>query len=208
MNILVIAATKAELMPFYKHFNLPDKDFVTSKNFDVLISGVGMVATVFALGQQLSLKKYDLILNLGIAGCFDSSQPLGKIFNVTKDSFADFGAEDHESFIPIDKLGFGENEYSAVTDLDVDLPQAVGITVNTVSGNLKTIEARKKHWLPQIESMEGAAVFYAAKKHEIQVIQVRSISNYVTPRDKSTWKIGLAIENLNNWAIAFLEANT
>lgn len=208
MKALVVAATKAEVAPIYRHFKLEDKDFVASHNFDVLITGVGMVATAFALGNLPIANKYSLILNLGIAGCFDGMVPLGNVFSITKDSFADFGAEDQGGFLSINEMGFGDNTFFNRSRLSLDLPEAVGITVNTISGNAKTIDDRKSRWLAQTESMEGAAVFYVAAKQKINVIQVRSISNYVAPRDKGSWDIKLAIERLNTWAIEFLERAT
>src|SRR5690606_23292382 len=58
-----------------------------------------------------------------------------------------------------------------------------------------------------LESMEGAAVFYACAQEELPCIQVRAISNYVEQRDKSSWKIDLAITNLNNWLQKFIREN-
>jgi futalosine hydrolase len=76
--------------------------------------------------------------------------------------------------------------------------------VNKVHGNSLSIENLIKRLDPEIESMEGAAVFYCCEKMSIPAIQVRAISNYVEPRNKDNWKIGLAVKNLNAWAIDFL----
>lgn len=203
MKTLVVAATKAELTFFYQHFNLPDGDFVESKNFDLLITGVGMVATAFALGKYLS-PKYSLVLNLGIAGSFDRSIPLGTVLNITDDTFSELGAENGDEFLTITDLGFGENHYTAKTQIKIELPLAKGITVNRITGSEKSIQTLMKRLNPTTESMEGAAVFYASKQLNIDCLQVRSISNYVEPRNKDNWKIGLAIKNLNDWAIAFV----
>ncbi|RBQ02626.1 futalosine hydrolase [Pedobacter miscanthi] len=203
MKTLVVAATKAELAFFYQHFNLPEGDFVESKNFDLLITGVGMVATAFALGKHLS-HKYDLVINFGIAGCFDRNVALGAVLNVIEDTFAELGAENGEEFISITDLGFGENYFTARTQRKVGLPLAKGITMNCVTGSEKSIKSLVERLNPTTESMEGAAVFYAAKQLNIDCLQIRSISNYVEPRNKDNWKIGLAVKNLNDWAIAFI----
>jgi len=203
MKTLVVAATKAELAYFYQHFNLPDGDFVESKNFDLLITGVGMVATAFALGKHLS-SKYSLVVNFGIAGSFDRNIALGTVLNITEDTFAELGAENGDEFLTISDLGFGENHYSSKTHIKVNLPEAKSITVNRVTGSKKSIINLIKRLNPTTESMEGAAVFYAGKQLSIDCLQIRSISNYVEPRNKDNWKIGLAIKNLNDWAIAFL----
>jgi len=203
MKTLVVAATKAELTFFYQHFNLPDGDFVESKNFDLLITGVGMVATAFALGKHLS-SKYSLVVNFGIAGSFDRNIALGTVLNITEDTFAELGAENGEEFLTISDLGFGENHYTSKTSRSVRLPVAKGITMNCVTGSEKSIKNLIKRLNPTTESMEGAAVFYASKQLNIDCLQIRSISNYVEPRNKDNWKIGLAIKNLNDWAIAFI----
>lgn len=203
MKTLVVAATKAELTFFYQHFNLPEDNFVESRHFDVLITGVGMVATAFALGQHLS-HKYHLVLNLGIAGSFDRTIALGSLLNITEDIFAELGAENGDEFLPITDLGFGESHYYATAKNIIDLPKVKSITVNRVSGNEKSIKNMINRLNPTTESMEGAAVFYACQQQHLACIQVRSVSNYVEPRNKENWKIGLAIKNLNDWAIAFL----
>lgn len=203
MKILVVAATKAELTFLYQHFSLQEGDFIEEKKFDVLITGVGMVATSFSLGKHLSAK-YGLVLNLGIAGCFDRNIELGKVVNITQDTFAELGAEDGDNFLTITDLGFGENTYRSKNHLNIDLLQVSGITVNRVSGNDKNIKNLLERLNPSTESMEGAAVLYACQQEKIDCLQVRSISNYVEPRNKDKWKIGLAIKNLNDWAISFI----
>lgn len=203
MKTLVVAATKAELTFLYQHFNLHEGDFIEDKSFDVLITGVGMVATAFSLGKHLS-PKYNLVLNLGIAGSFDRSVELGKVVSITEDTFAELGAEDGENFLTISDLGFGENTYKSNSAINTGLPKVSGVTVNRVSGNDKNIKNLIKRLNPVTESMEGAAILYACHHEKINCLQIRSISNYVEPRNKDNWKIGLAIKNLNDWAISFL----
>jgi futalosine hydrolase len=207
MKILLVVATRAEIALLAEHFSLPEKDFMVTPAFDVLITGVGMTATAFALGQHLS-KNYGLVLNLGIAGCFDKNVPLGSLFNITADSFYELGAEDKNDFLTIESLGFGKSKYTANNNLLHDavsaLPKVTGITVNRVHGNAQSIGRVLNTAQPTTESMEGAAVLYCCEKTDLPCLQVRSISNYVEPRNKDNWKIGLAIKNLNDWAIGFL----
>ncbi|RYG19004.1 MAG: futalosine hydrolase [Chitinophagaceae bacterium] len=203
MKTLVVAATKAELTFLYQHFSLQEGDFIEEKKFDILITGVGMVATAFALGKYLS-PKYNLVLNLGIAGGFDRDLELGSLVNITEDTFAELGAEDGENFLTITDLGFGENTYKSKSSLKINLPAVSGVTVNRVSGNERNIKNLTQRLNPKTESMEGAAVLFACSHENVDCLQIRSVSNYVEPRNKDKWKIGLAIKNLNDWAIAFL----
>ena len=207
MKILIVAATIYEISPLIDHFQLADSEPPANGKFEVLITGVGMTATAFALGKRLH-NDYDLVMNLGIGGSFDQGIALGTVLNVTEDTFADLGAEDHERFLSIDDLNLGKSTYYTHAGLLREqvnkLKKVKGITVNRVHGNEKSILEIYTRLSPVVESMEGAAVLYCCEQHCIPCLQIRSISNYVEPRNRETWKIDLAISNLNSWAIDFL----
>lgn len=203
MKLLVVAATQAEISPFINQ-NLKT---------DVLITGVGMVATTYALTKHLARHQYDLVIQAGVAGSFDESIPLGTTVHITSDTWGDLGAEDNDAYIDIYGLGLlGKEEHPHTggalhTPLlpihsRITLPQAKGITVNTVSGSTATI-ARRRLMGCQVESMEGAAFHYVCLKEGVPFAQIRAISNYVIPRDKSQWRMKDAIIDLNKWLIDF-----
>ncbi|MFC3353653.1 futalosine hydrolase [Sphingobacterium zeae] len=204
MRILVIAATSFELQPFLEVASTYDR-------CDTLITGVGMVATAFALGRALHEKKYDLLINIGIGGCLDRHVEIGSVIQVVSESFVELGAEDGHNFIPIDQLGYGKSKFSSclLADKELRLPflkQGEGITVNKVHGHTESIEkVQKLHPNSLVESMEGAAVFYAADKMTVPVIEIRGVSNYVEKRNRATWNIPLAIMNSNKALIKTLE---
>jgi futalosine hydrolase len=54
--------------------------------------------------------------------------------------------------------------------------------------------------------MEGAAFFYACQQVNARCIQIRAVSNYVEKRNRDNWQIGLAIKNLNTFAIDLIDA--
>ncbi|GAA3982246.1 futalosine hydrolase [Mucilaginibacter dorajii] len=202
MLILVVAATAPEIEPLTRHFG---------NKIDVLITGAGMVPTAFKLGQQVTRQKYDLVLNLGIAGSFDRNIQPGYVVEVTEDTFSETGAEDDEQFIPITTLGFGENTFKPTTTLEevesnFYLKKARAITVNTVHGNEASIKKVQARLSPQLESMEGAAFFYACQQANAKCMQIRAVSNYVEKRNRASWQIGLAIKNLNTFAIDLIDA--
>jgi futalosine hydrolase len=226
MRILIVAATQAEIEPLFQVgslqsevWSLKSEDDLELKtnDFRLLTTGVGMVATAFALGRHLAVNQYDLAINLGIAGSFDRSLSLGEVVEVTTDMLAELGAEDDEDFIPIDKLGFGESVFTASTTLsgifsqngmdssNLLLKQTTGITVNTVHGNEEAIRKVTSRIDAQVESMEGAAFFYACHKAGVPCLQIRAVSNYVEKRNRDSWQIGLAIKNLNIFADALLQ---
>jgi futalosine hydrolase len=212
MLILIVAATLPEVEPFIESRKLKIKGQNQRPTAEVttLITGAGMVPTAFALGRQLALHQYDLVINLGIAGSFDRNISLGDILEITEDTFAELGAENDEDFIPITTLGFGEDTFKPTTTLhDVSgndhLKKAKAITVNTVHGNEAAIKKVYDRLNPQLESMEGAAFFYACQQFKVPCIQIRAVSNYVEKRNRDNWKIGLAIKNLNNFAVELID---
>jgi len=204
MKILIVAATEFEIA----------KSIPTLKEYqvDYLITGVGMTATAFALGSRLAVESYDLLLNVGIAGTFDTSQRLGTLVSVIQDSIFELGAEDQEEFIPIEKLGFGQSSFQeklpekTLKSSYTRLLRVPGITVNKVHGNKNTIELLRTSFAPHtIETMEGAAFFYAASQVNTPAIQVRALSNYVESRNTENWEISKAVEELNAWLIEFMK---
>lgn len=203
MKILIVAATQMELKMFYEHFNFPKRNFVPSEKFDLLITGVGMVATAFALGKYLTAN-YDFVLNVGIGGSFNKLYPLGTLVEINKDIFNELGAQDGESFISIDEMGFGKSTYFSKHQLALNLPIVSALTCNTVTGNDTTAQSLIQQYQPTIESMEGAAVFFAAQQLGVNCVQVRAISNYVEKRNRQNWKIDLALDHLNRWLIQFV----
>jgi futalosine hydrolase len=215
MKILLVSATKFELLPLFGKMKagLPEgplqRCHLGKQELDVLITGVGMTSTAFHLGRIFS-KKYDLAINAGLAGSFKRKIPCGTVVNVTQDCFADIGAEDGNKFITLKEMGLQEGPQYMVPfkhhagALPVPqraamrhLAKVTGITVNTVHGNELSIRKAVKKFNPDVESMEGAAFFFACNYCNTPSVQVRAISNYVERRNKKNWKLNLAIENLN-----------
>lgn len=199
---LLVAATETEIEPFLKAVQQGQVPAL----LDVLVTGVGMVATAFSLGKAFQQQSYDFALNVGICGAISREIALGEMVFIVRDVLYELGAEDDEDFISIVQLGFGENTYSAIPGVAAHwsggLKQVEGITVNRVHGNTQTINRLQQRTSAVVESMEGAAFYYACKQAGIPSMQVRSVSNYVEKRDKSKWKIGLAIKQLNDWLVA------
>jgi len=207
MRILVVAATLFEVESLKLKVESEALNFELS-TLNFLITGAGMVATAFAMGQHLAANKYDLAINLGISGSFSKEFALGDVVEIIEDSFAELGAEDDEDFITIDKLGFGESSFRATYPVPehFNLKKANAITVNTVHGNEASIRKISSRINAEIESMEGAAFFYACREVGLPCLQIRAVSNYVEKRNRDAWQIGLAIKNLNNFALEFLKA--
>jgi futalosine hydrolase len=222
MKILVVAATAGEVAAV--------RQWATSsapaggdagaggREIDVLVTGVGMVATAAWCSRALAERRVDLALNLGLCGSFDPALGIGQVVHVVEDRFAELGAEDGERFIPLDELPLIDGPAPLEARPAVvnpapprnaaleALPRARGITVNTVHGHERSIAAVIERCHPQVETMEGAAFMYACLIHGVPFAQVRAVSNIVERRNREAWRIPQAVEQLAAAAIAILEA--
>ena len=200
MEILIVSATDSEIKPLFD---------IYSTKIDFLVTGIGIPHTILNLSNALSKKKYDLVINLGIAGSFNKSVNLGTLVYIKENCFADIGFETSNGFIPIRDSNIDPLQIYKFTNSDSiyqpkDIQSVSEITVNSTSGSSKTIKLRAKHFNADIESMEGAAVFYVCSEKQIDFIEIRSISNYIEERNTNNWNIPLAINKLNEYAICFI----
>jgi futalosine hydrolase len=197
MQILIIAATELEIQPFLN----------TNPKTDVLITGVGIPATLYHLQKRMQQLDYDFIIQAGIAGAFNDTVPLGKTVLIKQDTFGDLGIEEKENYTSIFESGLADkNEFPFENGWLVNrneifktstLLAVKAITVNKVSDSLVQKQQLIKQFNADIESMEGASLHYVCLQETIPFLQIRSVSNYVGERDKSKWKMKEAIENLN-----------
>lgn len=214
MKILLVAATKAEIEPFLKHYSFADEVpleiTVGNNQLNVLITGVGMVATAFAMARVFSEQHYDLAINAGIAGSFSSSLPPGEICLVNEDTFAELGAEDGDKFLSLETMGLGKSTYFPINcdsfPVQEPIRKVKAITVNTVHGNELSIQKIIDRLNPDIESMEGASFFYSCEQYQVPSLQIRAISNYVEKRNRDKWQIQPAISKLNNYLIELIKS--
>lgn len=212
MKLLIVAATEPELKGI--------KDLLKeaqASSVDFLVTGVGMINTTFELSRVLFQQKYDYVINIGIAGSFDRDISLGEVVWVRRELFSEMGAEDGDDFLSLIQLGlqshdefpfeWGELKAPVLPEINTlaGLKQVRAITVNKVHGNDASIMKTNMQFSPQIESMEGAAVFYVSLKMAMPCIQIRAISNYVERRNRNAWKIKEALDNLNTHTIKLIE---
>ncbi len=217
MNCLVVAATQQEVAPFLKHYMLSNKKNHIEFDLNVLITGVGMVNTVYKLTQYLASKYLDVIIMVGIAGSFTKDIALGSVVGVKNDFFGDLGVMEGKQWVDsFDLKLIGKNEFpyklKALRNTNkehlkrIKLPLVNAVTVNQISTNKNFIANMVTHFDAQIETMEGAALHYVALQQEIPFIQIRGISNFVGVRNKKQWKIKEAIQNSNQVLIRLFES--
>ncbi len=214
MHILLVSATPFEIAPtlawFETHFQQKSAGVFEKKNLVVqtLVTGVGMTASAFQLGYLFAQQRPEWAINAGIAGTFDPHLKIGDVVQIVSERFGDLGVEESDgSFTDVSELGLLAS--ATLSNPQPPIPNLLpcnGLTVNKVHGAATSIQKiREKYPEAQVESMEGAAFFYACLAAGVPFAEIRSISNRVEPRNREAWDLPLAIKNLNEVLVEMLE---
>ena len=201
MRILIISATQMEV-------ELAKEQLKSMYHVSFLVTGIGMLATAVTLTKYLTTNKLDLIIQVGIAGCFDQNIPLGNVVIVKEEILGDLGVEENGIWkdlflsklsdpdtLPFTKGRLVNEHLSSFNNLKLTTVSA--ITVNEITTRPQRILQQQLIYNPQIETMEGAALHYIGNDYYIPYLQIRGLSNYIGERDKSRWKIKEAVEHSN-----------
>lgn len=211
-NILVIAATAIEINPFIKYVA---KNPNQQSDIDIVVTGIGLTSTTYHLQKQLGLKKYHVVIQAGVAGCFDVSIPLGEVLTIKQDTIADQSVVELKKLktlfnlkkVPADQFPFQKdwliNPYKELIK-KTNLKSVKGITVNQISTDKKMIGFYKEAFNPVTESMEGAALHFVCLMEKIPFLQLRSISNYIGERNKKKWDMKDSVSKLNETLIRII----
>lgn len=199
MFILVTSATSFELKAISMKW--PAGKYGSALTLEYQVTGVGPVSTALLLSERLCEKKPDLLLNIGLAGALDTNLSLGEVVHVIREEFGDLGVEEKNgNFTSVYQLGLVDKDAAPFINGQLHVPkgqafakQVTGVTVSTVHGTEATIADFKKRCDAQVESMEGASATWVALRQNIPFVQLRSISNYVEPRNRDGWKIEEAL---------------
>lgn len=201
-RILVMTAVSAErdavLRGLHHH---PEK-------IEVQLAGVGPIAAAANTTKFLATKEYDLVISAGIGGGFSGKAEVGTLVIADAIIAADLGVETPEGFRSLEALDLGSTQVSVDLSLvnqvvevlrRAALPVNCGpiITVSTTTGSAESAEEMDRR-VPGVaaEGMEGYGVAYAAQRFGVPVLELRTISNQVGPRNRKAWRIPEALELL------------
>ena len=217
MRVIITAATNGEWMPSFQKINPAYAG--TNKRFSVGFheSGIGLLASSVSLMKMFVQETPSLIIQVGIAGCFDKKVPLGKVFAVKDDFAGDIGVMENKVWkdlfdLKLDKPNDAPYEKKSLPNPWLSqynllkLPTRKGVTVNTISTDKNKIDLYSGRYKATLESMEGAALHYMGRDLNIPFIQIRAVSNYVGERNKAKWNMQEAIYNLNETLLQYLDA--
>ena len=144
---------------------------------EVIISGVGMVATAAAiasLDRRKHLVATDMVVLAGIAGAYGESVAVGDVVEVVSERCVDLPERFRQSYLR--------------RVFHTKLRRVASNTVHAMG-----VEAEGA----EIENMEGAALFAMAEAMGFRAVEVRAISNRVGD-SFNTWRVEEAVNNLAN----------
>ena len=219
MRYLVVSATSLEIAPLSRAWNLSNlREGVVQHvgDLSVLVTGVGMMHTAFHLGRILETGSFDHVIQAGIAGAFHRELELAEVVEVISQQTADLGFPTQNGFNDIFDMGLISpdsepyrngrlSNISKQNDMHPGLPKVSGVSVNSISSDEGTISAIISKYQPDVEVMEGVALHYACLKKGLEYSEIRAVSNYVEPRNKSEWKIEEAVGALNTYLMDWLK---
>ena len=209
-TLLLVSATEAECAPTLQ--KLTNRKTIVpwlftgnlkEQSVEILVSGIGAVATTFRLTQTLMQRTYSHAISIGIAGSYVDHISIGETVQITEDCFADLGIDNNGKFQTLREEGLTCDDFDGdfiinPSPLLSSHRKIQGITVQTATGSRDRINKLVERFHPQVETMENAAFFYVCKLMQIPFASFRAISNKVEPRNRKSWRVAEAIENINN----------
>ena len=169
---------------------------------------MGILEFSVNLSYQLSQKKYDRVVLVGICGAYPGKDlDIGEVVRVDTEIVGDMGVQDRDGhFVPWGDVS-GENriykgESARTLPLQLACIRSVtGVTVNCCTGTAYLAQRRSSLFNADVETMEGAACFAVCKRFGVTAYQFRAISNLATDRDPSTWKVEESLAALKEFVL-------
>jgi futalosine hydrolase len=213
MRVIITGATNLEMAGAAKKASQLFKKSKIKLSFHA--TGIGMLASGVKLTQLVTTHQPDLIIQMGIAGSYIKSEPLGKVMVVDSESIGDLGVREKGVFKDLfESQLLKDNEAPfkkrklinpAIRSLNVlKSDTAAAVTINEITTSPKRIKEIIATYKPVLESMEGAALHYVGGLTKTPFIQIRAVSNYVGERNKAKWKLKESIEQLEAYVLTYL----
>jgi futalosine hydrolase len=213
MRVIITAATDLEMVGCAKKASQLFKKSNLKISFHA--TGIGMLASGVNLSQLATTHQPDLIIQMGIAGCYIKTEPLGKVWVVNSETIADLGVRENGVFKDLFETRLQKENQAPFKKRKLINPSikklnllktntASAVTINEISTSPRRIKEIVAAYNPVLESMEGAALHYVGALTQIHFIQIRAVSNYVGERNKAKWKLMESIEQLEAHVLTYL----
>ena len=180
----------------------------------LLVTGIGVINTSFALGHTLARYDTELVVLAGVAGTFAPDQfPVGSACSVKIEIWPEYGLKSGDEIDPRglgfclaeidgrsvwDRVGLmsGVSLVNSGLDRLAKLPEAISLTVSGVTATADGADRFRKKFAVDIENMEGFAAAYVCSMSGVDICQVRTISNLVGSRETEDWDLRGALAEL------------
>jgi futalosine hydrolase len=213
MRVIITAATDLEMAGCAKKASQLFKKSKLKISFHA--TGIGMLSSGVKLTQLAAALQPDLIIQMGIAGSYIKTEPLGKVWLVNSESIADLGVREKGVFKDLFESQLLKDNEAPFKKRKLINPNiktfnllksntATAVTINEISTSPKRIKEIIATHNPVLESMEGAALHYVGGLTKTPFIQIRAVSNYVGERNKAKWKLKESIEQLEAYVLTYL----
>jgi futalosine hydrolase len=176
----------------------------------IIETGVGPVNAAHAVTLAIMQSRPDAIIVCGVGGAYaGSGLNLGDVASASVEVYGDLGANSPSGFLDMKALGFPV--IAGARPLFNEMPMQLFpaerrlpfVTVSSCTGTTAAANELHRRTGGGVENMEGAAVAHIAHLHRVPVGEIRAISNMVTDRDPSKWRLeeaaAVAQESLLNW---------
>ena len=163
---------------------------------EILNMGVGPVNAAHAVTLAITRSRPRAIFVCGIGGAYPGSGlAIGDVACAETECYGDLGATSPGGFLDMQAIGFPIVEgppplYNLLPmQLFPSTRRVRFVTMSTCTGVAAAARAVEARTGGAVENMEGAAVAHVAAIHGIAVGELRGISNMVTDRDTTAWRI-------------------
>lgn len=195
------------------------RGYIAGKPVRTLITGPGTVNTVQSLTAAIENTRPSLIIQTGCAGAFrESGLNVGDIGIATEEIDIQLGIESGNDSLPLNELPFSiikssnidiKNRYpfdielvnqasdtlvNAFEGKSIQVVAGPFVTVSTITATDNKAKDIYRNYSPCMEGMEGTGAAHLAIHYDIPFLEIRSASNFVGKRDRSSWNLPLAFE--------------
>ena len=208
--VLVAVPSTREMSLLYPQSVNPDgrvPGIIECERCDIAVCGVGMLDFAVNLSALLAGRESACVIPVGICGaCRGRGLAVGDVVRVGSEVVGDMGVQEADgSFTHWSNMAAGAARYAGneCGEMAGILPEplcrlksAAGLTVNCCTGTAGLSLDRQARFGVDVESMEGAALFAVSKRFGVPGFEFRAVSNIVTDRDPSAWRIPEAMAAL------------
>ncbi len=174
--------------------------------------GVSKVNAAMATQLMISLYQPDLILNAGVAGCFESAE-IGDV--VLAEAFLQHDVDTTNIGDPIglvstvNQITFPTSDFDkAKSAMDkVGIPYRTGLVA---TGDWFAVDCDRAHWIqdtfhPLLCEMEGCAIAQVCMRNGVKFMSIKSVSDCLFEHHDFFFNFPTAMKDLNRVVMAFID---